>query len=446
MILKAYNLSLTKGQPQTRLVADVASGSTSIDVANISELNDGDYLVIGNWGEATAEIKQISGAPSGSSVTLGSSLTYDHFADTPIVVTPYNKVQFFYSSSEVDANNDDSSLSQLNGDIDIQANREYTIYKDTSGSSGYGYIRFTNSSEATYSLYSEHIDYSGRRYDSVGEVLTDAVESLGLNIGDEDCEPDKLFRDINEAQSRVINFADWQFELVKNDTSIATTENENIYSLNDLTYPLKYDKTMQGILNVKLGSNLLEYIDIDEMDEKFENTTKSYLDSDVTAGDSSITLEDTNEFSEEGNIKLGQDTISYTSKDDSIGVLSGCTGVDNDHSSGDTVWQGIDPGIPTKYSIFNENIILNYPVEKSKAGYKLKFKYLKRLSRFTSYGDVIEIPFYSALSSYVKYKIEKRRKNYQEANLYKGEFKEYLELNSNRQITPMLETYKYYNL
>ena len=56
-------------------------------------------------------------------------------------------------------------------------------------------------------------------------------------------------------------------------------------------------------------------------------------------------------------------------------------------------------------------------------------KYLKKLARLTGFNDVVEIPFEDALSYYVAYKIEKRRKNTNESEYNRGLFQDIVKNN-----------------
>ena len=238
--------------------------------------------------------------------------------------------------------------------------------------------------------------------------------------------------------------------MIKNDTSIATTENEYSYALSSLTKALKYPDTQQGILNVKFASSLLKFIDIHEHEELFEDTALTTLSADAAVGATSITLSDSYEFAESGTVYIGGNTITYTANAESTGVLSGIPAsgsgsITTAASSGDTVWQGLNPGVPEKYTIFNGKIYLDVPVETDEVGKKLKFKYLKALDRFDDFSDTTDIPFYEAIEKYISYKIEKRRKNKEEAMIFRAEFEDIVKININAYKLPTLEETEYYD-
>lgn len=442
-ILKADNEVLIKGQKATRITANAVSGATTITVANFNGIADNDYLLLGNFGEPTAEIVQVDGTPTSETITV-SALGFDHYADTPVTVIPFNKIQFYRAETK------GGSKTQLGSDVDIMAYSQKTSYFDETNTTGYGSFRFMNEEDTEYSEYSDEVDYEGNAYNSVETIITEAVNSIGIKIGDKHAKEQQLLLDANEAQNIITRMQDWIFELVKNDTSIATTENENKYALSGLTYAMKYADSKQGIKSVRIANDILDYYDINEYEESFEGVAETTLSETATVGATSITLTDSYEFNESGTIYLGGDTITYTANNESTGVLSGISAsgsgsITTEMASGSSVWQGVSPGVPTKYTIFDGYIYLNKPVETDEVGKKLKFKYLKALTRFTDYSDVIAIPFYEAISKYISFKIEKRRGNKEDALYYKAEFDEIVKINGNAYKLPIMEVYKYYN-
>jgi len=444
-LLQASHLTLTKGQPRTQLTADVSAAGETLTVANWSQLLDNHYLLI-DGGTPTAEIRRINGTPTTASVTI-QALIFDHYADTPIVVIPFNQVQFYRYATLVDANTVDITSGQLGSDTDIAAQDTFTSYQDETNSTGYAYFRFLDEEQSKYSEFSIGISYEGNAYNSIEEIAEEACSMAGVKVGSKHAEETQLLRDANEAQNYICKTTDWAFELIKNDTSIASTENENTYALSGLTYALKYPNTKQGILNVKFASDLLGYISADDMDKKFEGVAQTTLASDMAITDTTITLTDSYEFGESGSVYTGaNDPIPYTANAEATGVLSGVLAADIDTaaSEGANVWQGISPGIPQNYSIFNGKIILDRPVETDEVGKKLKFKYLKKMSRFDTFDDVTEIPFYETLSKYITYKIQTRMKDKEVINTF-AEFKDMLQINARIYKLPVMEETNYYS-
>ena len=447
-VLKMSNLILSENGKRTNLTADVSALATTIVVANYEDLADDDYLLVGEWGEPTAEIKQIGAAVTTSSVTI-AALVYDHYTDTPVTVIPCDKIQFYRAVTLVDPN-DAGVVTQLGSDVAIMAYRKDTIYNDATNTTGYGYARFMKSqATAAYSEYTVGVAYEGNAYNSIEEICKEAVNLVGVEIGDVSAKEDQLLKDANQAQNIITKTQDWVFELISNDTSIASTENEYKYALSGLTYAMKHPNSKQGIMNVKFGTALLKYRDWHEFESNFEGAALTTAGLDAAIAAVTLTLTDSYEFAASGTIYSGSNSVTYTVNTESTGVLSGISAsgdysIETAITSGDNVWQGLKPGVPEEYSIFDGNVYLDVPVETDEVGKKIKFKYLKTLTRFTDFSNTTDIPFYDALQYYIAHKIEIRRENFDLAKEHKNAFMEIVSLNREAYKMPMMEQMEYY--
>lgn len=161
MLLKAYNKSLTQDKEKTYLTAAVSVAATTITVQAVDTTSwaDNDYFIIGDIGSNTAEVLQVNGA-----VVAGTSLTIDnngsggarfsHAIGEPIQRIDFNQVEF--SRSLTDAISGVSVLATNN----LQVDDEFTRYNDNSNTSGYGFIRFKNSTSSVFSSYSDGVNYN----------------------------------------------------------------------------------------------------------------------------------------------------------------------------------------------------------------------------------------------------------------------------------------------
>lgn len=165
-LLRARNADITDGRQETFVTASVASGAGTLTVADISGFAVGNYAVLGKWGEESSEIVRVhaSTAPSGTTITLAANTAYAHGIGTPLTFSPFNQVNFARATT---ATGTPSSLTT----IAIQADELYTNYDDTTNSTGFGFIRFYNSSTTTYSSYSGAVPYSGYASNSLYQIL-----------------------------------------------------------------------------------------------------------------------------------------------------------------------------------------------------------------------------------------------------------------------------------
>jgi len=436
--IKALNSDLLEDRKVGHLTADAASGVSTITVDNYSVYADDDYLLLGNFGEPTAEIVQINDASIDNTIDLQSATIYDHYVDTPVTIVKYNQVQFYDSATAT------GTLATIGSAISIHAGREYTtLYTAPNTSALYWSYKWYDGTN--YSEYPELRLYTGDAQNSVSEIAKRGRQLANVEELSKFATREIVISDINMAQDEILHIKDpqsgipvnWSFELVDDLTSLTSTENENKYALSGLSSTMKYIDSNDAIMNVRFGDAILDYVDPDKFDENFENVHETTLASNITAGDTSVTLTDSYEFGESGAVYIGEDTIVYTSNTETTGVLGGCTGTDNNQTAGASVWQGVAPDKPTEYTIFDGYIKLNAPVDTDYVGYKIKIKYLKEISRIDDIADTIVIPFYNIMENFVAARIEYRKGNSADGDRLMALFRDGLNQNIRRyKLTP----------
>jgi hypothetical protein len=444
MLLFVLNSSLLSEREIAHLTADQASASGTITVDNITGFAVGKYILIGEFGEPTSEIIRIhtSTAPTGTTVTLASNTVFDHYAGAKVTMIDYNQVEFSRATTLTGAK---SVLST----VTVSADRPETIYNDLTNSTGYGFVRFKNSSDSIYSDYSDGVNYTGADADSFGELATEGCNLVGVTIGSDYATEAILYKDVNACLREIAQKQDWSFEVVTDTTSLTTTENENEFALSSLTYPIKHAISNKAVLDVRIGtSKPLEYLSPDDMDFEFEGVKHGYLSSAVTAGDTSVTLTDSYEFnSTAGTISLGSNNgVAYTLNTETTGVLSGisASAITTNVSAGGSVWQGVNPGLPTKYTIIGKKIIFNVPIDTDYVGQKIKIRYLKKLDTISTFGDRVDVAFFNAIPLYIAYRIETRKRNFDVAKDFYNQFLDTLKDNLTTYAAPTMDGTSYY--
>lgn len=413
--LLGYHFNLTEDKVQARLTTDTPALSSELALDNAAGFKLGSYALVGTFGEPTAEIVRIhSGGPIGvTALPLNTSTktVFDHPLDTPVTLLDYNTVQFWQGTV--------TPLTQLaSGQVPIQANRMSTPYTLAAGTTDKLFYRFFNSSTSDASAYSDGVLFTGNPDNSVETVALSAVELTGGMLDDEYCREDTLIRDAQEAQDKIQAGRDWDFELADNIDSIATAESQVNYPMSELTYPLKYPNSKQGLITMRLGNRSMDYVDIQALEDSLQWSASSPLAVDAEAGDTSVTLVDSSAFQAVGTVLLGANGfVAYTANDRTTGTLSGISvvGITVPVSAGVHAWQNVSTGWPARFTIFNGELLLDTPPSTIASGMALKMKYLRRLPRLTSFSSVIEIPFFRILQYYIAYKIQLRKKNIDEA-------------------------------
>lgn len=442
------NLPLTVARETAKIITDSAASSGTISVDSIAGFSVGKYILLGNFGDSNAEIIRIHAAtaPTGTTITLATNTVYDHYADTPVTLIDYNQVEFSRAATLT------GSKTVLNGTsaVDIQASKTETIYVPVTGdslsSSVYVFARFKNSSDTVYSDYTTGVLYGSLSATSVSKLAERATADTGTTVGGEYSTETMILNDVNEAIEEITKY-DWIFELIKDESSLTAATDTDTYALSGLTYDVKYSGTAQGIKSVKFLNTPLEYVEYDDMEDLQKEYVSNTISTQITAGDTTVTLTNSYEFAESGTATVGGVTFTYTANAQSTGILSGISAstFTTTIAAGTNVWQGVEPGLPTKYTIFDGDLILDKPVASDYAGYKIRISYLKQVDAMTDFLSTLTIPFTNEIVNYIKYKIEERKRNAELSNTYLAKFNAGIEAQRGKYKLPLMEEYTYYN-
>lgn len=441
---------------RTYLGAPIAAAGTAMTVVDNNNFEDNDYFIIGEKGNAKTEENDVNGAVTrGTSITVTNSLKFGHELDAPVTRIFERKIAVYGASTD---GGDLTEIVAPASAIDIAWDRPHTEYNNEGTVYAYYVVKFYDGT--TLSVASDYVLAAGLGATSVQDLIDEALDMTGEEIQEGSMPKEYLLRSANACQDRIVHYTnkkgiskDWTFELIKDETSISIVENENEYALSGLTYAMKYTDSKQGILNVKLGTTLLKYWSIEDHDDAMKDNVKTYVKTEAAAAATSLVVDDSYEFDESGSLSVvGQsDPITYTANTESTGTFSGIpasgTGViENTLSVDGAVWQGVTPGDPEKYTIFNGKIILNIPPDSDLPGFKLKFKYLKALTRFSDLSDTTEVTFSWIMPYFIASRIEERKGNYERADRLMNMFNKYLEEQAKKDKLYLMEEYEYRNM
>lgn len=254
MLLKALNRTLiNEAHRPTYLTAVVAAAGTTLTVKAVdnAEWADNDYIIVGEIGAPSTELLQINGA-----VTDGTSLTIDnsgsggarfaHSIGEPVYRIDFNQVEFSHNTT------DSSSGVSVLTTSEVHPDDEFTYYQDTANTTGYGFLRFKNSTSVTFSAYSDGVNYaaSGDASSYDPRTLGRITRRIRILL-DEDTAVSKLTDDmvrdaVNDKQRDIAHQRLWgfyetekSFSAIANQFSYAIPASiQKIYNLTFKTTPL----------------------------------------------------------------------------------------------------------------------------------------------------------------------------------------------------------------
>lgn len=444
--------------PRTYLRASIAAAGTVMTVGDNDGFIDDDWFIVGQPGDSTTEEDDVNGAVTrGTALTVTNSLKFGHNINDPVTRIQERKITIYGASTS------GGSLTAIYGTgsaKNIQWDKPFTEVTLLSTDTTYAFYAVKFYDGTTESSASDYIASTGHGAATVAEMTTKALRTTNQEVDNliteefligaaQDCQDEiaqYVYQDVN---GNLIK-KDWSFEIVEDDTSIDALTMENRYALSDLTTTMKYLDSKQAIINVKFGDRLMKYIPPQEMDIAYDGDVRDELASATTVGATSVTLNNSTEFAESGTIKIGGDSITYTANAQSTGVLSGIpasgTGsITEIFAAGRAVWQGVTGGRPSRYTIFNNEIILDQPVASTYVGYRVKVKYLRALNTLSEMGDSTLVTFTNAFKWYISAQICYRKGQDERAEKFMAEFNKIVLMNAKGEKTPIMDTMSYLN-
>jgi len=219
--LRAKNENLTAGQKYSYLVTNYSSGVSDIIVTNSDGFVADQYILLGSFGNETSEIVQIDSVTAAThTLTLKVATVFAHPESTRVTIIPYNQIKFFQTATAVF-----SSTENYLGVVDVQADSLYTIYQDSVNSTGYGWFKFTNSTNLKTTSESNAIPYLGFSISRVKTVL-DSFYSL-LNSKERALITDKdAFNYMSEGLSIIVS----ELNLVNNEYNVSGETDVDVIS------------------------------------------------------------------------------------------------------------------------------------------------------------------------------------------------------------------------
>ena len=347
------NLTLLQNPIKTYLTTDLASGSASATVKNITGFAVNQVLILGELGNEGTELiyTHASTAPTGSTITFNQNTTFPHSSGTPIYVIDFDKVEI---SNAVTS----TSTKVVLNTIFLQVDSQNTIYDDTIGSSGYYFARFYNTLTSIYTPYSDAIPTGGYPINSARQIIDNALGMINKQtselLTDTFC-----FNEINNCQMEVLReYKRWSFMQVFD------------YSLGQIltgqwkvAVPANLDDqfTNKSIYNFRIGTQTnLQYVDKQKWNEIVSGVAHTTLANAVNVSDATITLTDASDFDQNGgSIYAGANIYQYTSITSNVATLTAVSTTTN--NAGDDAFQGASFGYPQYWTTFG-GYLWFYPV------------------------------------------------------------------------------------
>lgn len=397
---------------KTFLTTNYDSGVSTFAVENGLKFSDTQYIVVNNKGNEKCEIININGTPSVSAIVLATVSQHAHNRGDMIQFIPFNQIEIYSSS--------DGITYTLLATSDIRPDADDTYYSHTAGTATTYYkIRFKNSTDTSYSTYSDPVIATGYTANSAGQLIQTALSDLGVEIDNKVITKRFLFDSLNEARREIDQdkgIKRWSFR---------SAFSYNLYSIipgqYQVTLPtdLREPATNKNIISLRVGkaSRPCNYRDQEFISNGYMSTYHTTLDGAVLTADTSITLIDSGDFDENGSIDIAGadidediDSVAYTANTETTNIISGVTGIRTaGHADEVDVWQNASFGLPVFYTVIDGVIKFSQPFDNDSAGESVYIDYYKKIVDINSDSDELDEPFYSIYTYYLRFKIKQRK-------------------------------------
>lgn len=456
------------GYTRTTLTAPFTATGTTLTVRDNNNFSDDDWFILGEIGNSKTEECDVNDGSiaRGTSITITNSTKFNHELDTPVTRIFERAVKIYGASTDggsgtliasVDAIT--ASTNQLADSVMIQWDKDFTEYTLISSDTAYTYYYVTFYDGTTESSASDYVLATGLAYNTARTIVQSGLNLARAEVDGKLITWEFLLDCVNDFQDQVTHYVtpsgqikNWPFEMTEDKTSLTLVQNQDSYAVSGLSSTMKYPDSYQGIIQVKLGAAEIDLIDLDEWERLTDGNVRTQVDTEAAAAATSIILDDVSEFADSGSFYLSTQSavVTYTDRDTTTNTLSGIpssgTGSITATATVDAiVWQNVTPGKPDRFTLFNDQFLLNIPPDSDTAGKKLKVKYYYALSRLTSLSETMVIPFTHIGKYYIAAQIEYRKKNSDNGDRYTSIFERELAKEASKYMEHMEEVTYYYD-
>lgn len=441
---------------KTTVKTPTTIGGTALAVNDNIGMTNGDYILLGSVGNEKTEEININGAVTrGTALVIGNTTKFGHELSASVTVIRERQVQIYGS------NNSDGSSPTLIATVNIDWTHPfYTEYAATGTQYSYYFAKFYDGTTA--SAAGTVVAASGLAANTVMKIIEESLSETGAEIGrKEQIGLQYLIDCVNSAQNEILQYVNkmnrtkkgWSFEVVV-DENLAAGEYENKYALTGLGVTPKFADTKQAIVNIYVGSiGPIKPLPIDEFDKYMYGVFRTEVNQSggVSVGATSMVLKDVSQLPTAGTLRIGSNSVSYTSKTDATNTISGIpasgTGsVTTAIANGASVWQGGPAGLPNRYTIFEGSLFFNRPFSSAYAGWPIRIRLYKKLPALTKVTDATEVTFYHIMHLWVSHKISLRLKNIEMAGAFKNLFDDALLTNADAEKSHVPDSYTYHEM
>jgi hypothetical protein len=403
--ITAQNSQLSLDRYRNNLSADCVFGANTITVYGISQFAVNQILLIGEFGNKGSELIKTHAAtsPSGSTITLSTTLAKSHPKDTPVYIYSFDKVEFSHADTLTGAK------TVLGSVQDLDPTQSEMVYEDTTNTAGYYFVRYYNSVTGVFSDYSDGVPYAGLPENTVGYAIDLAMRELDAKF------TDKL------TYGMLLGWANQMLHLVRGKLKAWSEYQEFDYVVGTMSMGVRrfampstcYDvNSNKSVLNVRVGDGFpLIWMTRSEYVQAMEGITYTEITTLAVVGGTSLVLDDTSDLDDTGSVTVyvsgTKYTVEYTANSRSTNTLTVATDqITYAFPVDSPVIQNVDEHDPDYYSIFDGYVYVFPFITSDYEGRNLIMDFYTDIVSVDSDMDTIPGVRFDMLIQYLKWKIK----------------------------------------
>ncbi len=434
------NEALVRNIKSTFINSAVDSTDTTLSVESIVGFGANQLILIGELGNEKTEIAKTHSttAPSGSTITLSSELSFSHNTGTKIYILNFDEIEISWSLTE-------DGEKEVLSTISVQADQKETLYEDTSKAEGYYFIRFKNSITDSFSDYSDPVPWGGYSSNTVGSIIQYALKRNKLETFTKFIDYDFCIEEINSCLKYIVGKKKKWTHLQDFDYALGTaTRGEYSMALPDDVW----NKSHKAILDVRTSGGLaLRYKDKKEFNDLMYGVQRTTASA-ATAGDTTLTVTDATHLEEDGIVMVNGMLIEYDEKDGNElkGIpTTGDGSITTNITAGDNVWQGsYQESSPYYFTVYGGNLYWWPMTSSTTPSQNIIVDFWTEAPEIESDSDELDIHRYDMVKHWLTWAIKMQLKNDGTRDFQEGDYVIFREILLDAMRTDIHgQTYKY---
>lgn len=420
---------LPKDKEFTFLTGDVVAGAQVIGLQSTVAFtslstSSGQILLIGELGQERSEIirtednRSSTGTNiSGTGATLHTVLRFDHPQDSKVYIIDWDRFEVQHATTA-----SGSKTTLMAYPQNINPSRLEDLYRDTTKTSGFYFVRFNETIGSTNSDWSDAIPYAGYADNTVHEIKRRALDGVNEEIDDKLITDEWLDSCLWEAR-REYHQSRGKRPFRRRYNNIIGTA---LTGSSRIELPLWVERphTAENVYGVRIGSEAnMRYYGKKEWDFDWRGKARTTTELPYVRNTStSIWLTSGRDFDASAVIYIEGQAIGVTRYEysltgsslyNSLRIHSHPTGAYTT-TGGSEAYSNVSHGLPDKFTVFAEPegsayIYFNRPIDTAYVGENIYLDAYSALFVKDSDADELDEPSYDMYVPYLRARIKKRK-------------------------------------